>query len=345
MALTFIRGRTAVFGAFVLALFAGEGSAAAEDPPRVRLAYARGPGTEKCPDERDLRNGVAARLGRDPFDDHADRMVTARVSRVRKILRARIEVHGPAGELYGERDLSSKDKDCAELAEATELAIAIAIDPLAAMSTPKPIATEAPPPAPPPAAVEEPHPAPPPVVAPAPTPPPPRPAPPAPAPPHLQFHAEGGPVGSLGAAPQAAVGGRLLLGVRRAPFSLGLEGRLDAPSSRDVGPGSIQTSLMLASLVPCYHYSVLAGCALLGAGALRSHGRSFDDSRDATTAVFVAGARLAVEVPLDGVLFLHFHSDLLAALSQTSVQVNQSEVWETPRISGVLGMGLGVTFP
>ncbi|WP_394832235.1 hypothetical protein LVJ94_37540 [Pendulispora rubella] len=343
MALTSIRGSTAVLGAFALSWLAGEGHAAADEPPRVRLVYVRGPGTEKCPDERDLRNGVAARLGRDPFDDHAERMVTARVSRARKILRARIEVHGPAGELYGERELSSKDKDCAELAEATELAIAIAIDPLGAMS-PKPIVTEAPPTAP--APVDEPHPPPaPPPQAPArvaePLPPP----PPPPARPHLQFHAEGGPVGSLGAGPQVAVGGRLLVGLRRAPLSLGLEGRLDAPTTRSVGPGSIETSLMLAALVPCYHYSVLAGCAILGAGALQSHGRSFDDSRDATTAVFMAGARLAVEVPLDGVLFLHLHSDLLAALSQTSVQVNQSEVWQTPRISGVLGMGLGVTFP
>ncbi|WP_394842798.1 hypothetical protein LZC95_37720 [Pendulispora brunnea] len=343
MALTSIRGSTALLGAFALAWLAGEGHAAADEPPRVRLVYVRGPGTEKCPDERDLRNGVAARLGRDPFDDHAERMVTARVTRARRVLRTRIEVHGPAGELYGERDLSFKDKDCAELAEATELAIAIAIDPLGAMS-PKPIVTEAPPPAPA-SPTEEPHPPPPPPVvdAPAPKPPPPQPA--SPPPPHLQFHADGGPVGSLGAGPQAAVGGRLLVGVRRMPFSAGLEGRFDAPTTRSVGPGSIETSLMLASLVPCYHYGVLAGCAILGAGALRSHGRSFEDSRDATTAVFMAGARLAVEVPLDGVLFLHLHSDLLAALSQTTVQVNQSEVWQTPRISGVIGMGLGVTFP
>ena len=150
---------------------------------------------------------------------------------------------------------------------------------------------------------------------------------------------------SSGAAPDVAVGGRLLVGVRREPFSLGIDGRMDFSASTRVGPGDIRTSLALATLVPCYHYRVLAGCALFGGGALRSSGNAFTDSRNDTTPFFVAGARALLEIPIEGPLFLQLHGDFLVPLSRTTVQVNQSEVWRTSVVSGVLGLGVGVNFP
>ena len=330
----------------MLALLGSEEDAFSADPPRVKLVYFRGAGADKCPDERALRNGVAGRLGRDPFDDHAERTVTARILRLRKTLSTRIEVRDAAGELVGERELSSRAKDCAELAAATELALAIAIDPLGAMAPDHEGIDESTPAVapPPPARAQDARP-----TEPASRPPavgsPPAPVAPVEPRPHLQFHADGGAIVSAGAAPDAALGGRLLFGLRKGSASLGAEGRLDAPASKPVGPGSIRTSLLLASLVPCYHYRAFAGCAIFGAGALRAKGRSFTDSRDATTAVFVVGARGGVEIPLQGPLFFDLHADLLVPLSRTTVEVNQSDVWRSPRLSGVIGMGLAVTFP
>jgi len=149
---------------------------------------------------------------------------------------------------------------------------------------------------------------------------------------------------AIGAEPAVALGGRVLFGVRREAFSVGIDVRIDAPASQSVGPGSIRASLVAGSVVPCYHYRVFAGCAVLGAGALHSEGQGFTEARTATTAVFLAGARLGVEIPLYGVLFFHLHGDLLVPLSRTTVQVNQSEVWRSPPLSGVIGIGLGVNF-
>ncbi|WP_394822191.1 hypothetical protein [Pendulispora albinea] len=328
---------TAMLGALVLGLLGVEGRASAGEPSRVKLVYARGAGAEKCPDEETLRNGVSGRLGRDPFDDHAERTVIARVSRARRTLRTRIEVRDASGELAGERELSSQGKDCAELAAATELAIAIAIDPLGAMEPkpPRPIVIkEEPPPAPPP--------------------PPPRvevlvaaPAPPPPPPPrlHLSIYANGGAIVAFGAEPDLSQGGRVLVGVRHDAVSIGVDARMDAAASQAVGPGSIRASLVLGSVVPCVHHRVFAGCAILGVGALRSEGRSFEESRTSSTPVFVTGGRVALEIPLHGVLSLNFHGDVLVPLSQTVAQVNQSEVWRSPSVSGAVGFGLGVHIP
>ncbi|HWL85203.1 MAG TPA: hypothetical protein VNO21_05345, partial [Polyangiaceae bacterium] len=151
-----------MLAAFALGGLTAEGRAAAGESSAVKLVYARRAGAEKCPDENTLRNGVAGRLGRDPFDDHAERTVTARVSRVRQLLVARIEVRDAAGQLAGERELTSHDKDCEELGAAIALAIAIAIDPLGAMEA-KPEKEPAPlppPPAPTPAPAPPPAPAP-----------------------------------------------------------------------------------------------------------------------------------------------------------------------------------------
>ncbi|HEY7372381.1 MAG TPA: hypothetical protein VIF57_09500, partial [Polyangia bacterium] len=65
-------------------------SAAAAAPARTaRLTYSRGAGATDCPDVDVIRAGVAARLGYEPFDDRAERVVSATVSRNGHVLEAR----------------------------------------------------------------------------------------------------------------------------------------------------------------------------------------------------------------------------------------------------------------
>jgi hypothetical protein len=314
--------------------------ARADEPPKVRLDYVRAAGANGCPDEDVIRNEVSARLGRDPFDSRAERSVSAHISRNRQTLRARIHVKDSSGRLIGEREVVSEASDCSELAAATELAIAIAIDPLGAMKPRPPPPDD--PPADPPASVTAAR------VEPTPdwvterheAPPPPPPAPRDP----FRLHADGGALLAAGSAPDVAFGGRLLVGLRTAHVSLGAEGRFDMPARQPVGPGSVTSSMMLGTFVPCYHHRAIGGCALLGAGVVRASGESLPVSRDASGPIFVAGARLLVEIPLDQVLSVNLHGDLLAALSRISLQVNESEVWRTPPLSGALGVGFGMTF-
>src|SRR5262249_55413914 len=91
--------------------------------------YALGRGIEGCPDERALRNAVAARLGYDPFRDDAPRVVTATIALDGRTLRGRVRIDD-GGAARGSREMTARPGECADLASALPLAVSIAIDPL-----------------------------------------------------------------------------------------------------------------------------------------------------------------------------------------------------------------------
>jgi hypothetical protein len=161
-----------------LALAAPSEASAAEGPARsFRLVWVRGPGAEGCPDGGAIGKAVAARLGRDVLANDAPASIEGFIERQGATLHAHVYVRDQAGALQGTRDLNSHAVDCAPLSAAVTLAIALAIDPDAAL-TPHPPATPAAvvPPAPEPprfperVIIREPPPPPPP-TAPAPAPP------------------------------------------------------------------------------------------------------------------------------------------------------------------------------
>jgi hypothetical protein len=305
----------------------------------ARLTYGRGAGAADCPEVDVIRAGVAARLGYEPFDDHADLLVSATVSRSGRTLEARIQIGG-AGVAAAERRLVSRQSDCLELASAMELAISIAIDPLAgSRPRPSPAAPPAgPPPAPPapPATVVVREPPPPATPAPAP-----RSAPPS-AP--LAFQVRLGGLGAIGSGPAAALGGTVQGSVRRGPFSVGLEGRGDLSSTASLRAGEMQTSLLMGSLVPCAFRGVLEGCALLAAGVIRASGLDLVDARQVSAPFVAAGGRVGVEVPLGSVLTGGIHLDVLAPITQLVLRVSGEPVWTSPPITGALGLTLGARF-
>ena len=119
-----------------IAVLAGETVAPAPraidpQPGAARLLVERLPGTESCPSDDELKDAVARRLGFDPFHPRATREIRCTVRRADGSFRARIEIGGSsvAAPATG-RDLISRGDDCAELAEALELAVGIAINPL-----------------------------------------------------------------------------------------------------------------------------------------------------------------------------------------------------------------------
>jgi hypothetical protein len=292
----------------------------------VRLAYSRGPGAESCPEERALRDAVLDLLGYDPFRADAKEDIDARVVRGPGGLEAAIDLLDESGRSRGVRRLLSRRQDCAQLASALALALAIAVDPLMADRVsaglePAPLPADRPAP-----------------VAKQSQPPPDRVAPTVR---RLGFLAHG----TLGAAPGPAPGFDLIADLRRGRFSVSIDARVDLPASKDVPGGTISGWLATGSLVGCVHHHFVAGCALLGAGALRVDGHDLENARGATEPLAVAGARAALEIPLSQSLAAMVHADLYGTLIETAVLVGGQEAWKTPPVSGAAGAGLLAVFP
>jgi hypothetical protein len=309
--------------------------AAPAERASVRLSYARSSGAEQCPDESVLRESVSTRLGYDPFDEKAPRLLTVVVRRSGDGLVARMELHDASGRVQGERDLHGSGTDCGELGTAMAIAVSLGIDPLSATGAP-PGAAPAPSPAPepPPVPVTSLPPQPPPVPREEPKPPP------LPRPPVLVRLSAGSQV-TWGISPAApAIGATLDGGIRRGLFSLDLEGAGDwAPTTT---PGSASSSLYMVSLAPCVHFGLGLGCALGGVGSLEATGVVTSPQTD-HKALANLGLRLGVEVPFATRFYVQFHVDGLAILTHETFIVDEKNIWSTtPPLSAALGLALGV---
>lgn len=114
--------------------------ALADELPTFRLSWVRGDGAEGCIAEKELERAVAARLGRNPFDEGAEQTIEASITRGDQTgWKAQIRVRDPKGNASGKRDLDVESDDCRAIGDAVALAMALAIDPNAELG-------EAPPP-------------------------------------------------------------------------------------------------------------------------------------------------------------------------------------------------------
>lgn len=132
-------------------------AAASPSAAKVRLSVAREAGAEACPSASALSDAVTARLGRNPFVESAEEQVEVTFHADASgtgSMRAEIRIRNADGRLAGERTLSAQaGSSCETLGAAAALAIALHIDPDAALSKPaqpKPTAEPLPSPSPPP---------------------------------------------------------------------------------------------------------------------------------------------------------------------------------------------------
>ncbi len=331
--------RMAAFVAMGLTL--GVGPFAFADASPARLVYERGAGADACPDEAGLRRDVAARLGHDPFVESADRTVSARIVRDGAKLRGTIELLDAAGKVNGARALESKQFDCKELASAMSLAISLALDPLAG-APPKPSASVSvtasasaspvvsasasalpPPPRPPPAPSAAPLPAP---------------------PPDRGLRVSLGVFGGAGFAPSPNLGFSAAVGYRTARWSLEVEGRRDLPSTSTLGVGTVTSSILGFSLVPCLVRGPLGICALITVGALQASGGDVATPRSEAALWAAAGIRLSLQWTLWGPLAVGLHADGLAPFMRSTLKLNGEEVYSTSSVAGTLGLRFVVHF-
>jgi len=104
-------------------------SLGAETDEFVRLIWIRGVHADTCPGQLEVERQVRWRLGRDPFQLDAPRMIEAKVSLVDATWHAEIIVRDNTGALLGQRMLDVKADNCGQVVDAVGLAVALAIDP------------------------------------------------------------------------------------------------------------------------------------------------------------------------------------------------------------------------
>jgi hypothetical protein len=319
------------------------GSAVAQGQRQVRFEYARLDGAGACPDLATIQSGVASRLGYEPFDERGRDLVRATIHLSEHGLEARIEMLDEDGSLKAERKLTSRRRDCAELASSVELAISIAIDPFrldaahpaagtgqataeATSALGKGSDDASAQVSPTVSAAKE-------SVVPSKLRRP------------LSGRVEAGLLGALGTAPSSALGFSAGAGIRGGDLSLAIEGRADLPASTSLRVGEASTSLLVASLLPCAHFRMLATCALVSAGALWAAGHGLEDARRVRLPYVAVGARLAAAIPLMPRLSLTIHGDLTRPLVETRVEVDGAAVWTSPIFAFALGVGVAANFP
>jgi hypothetical protein len=302
----------------------------AEEKPTARLSYERDASAQSCPDEESMRQGVAARLGREPFKPQAERLLTIRLRATHPGFGVAIAVHDAEGTVVGKRELQTKKNDCGELASAMQLAIAIAIDPLHQMPAPAPQPTAIAEPSPPP--VEQPQPrAPSAQIHGPPLPPPALPQP------TTRDHVGVGLRVGASSEPSPTMGLTVHYRRRTGSLSWGLEGRYDSTNETEAKSGQIETSLWAASALLCLHRGALEACALASAGNLQGRGVGFNEARSFSNPYGAAGARLARAFPVQGNFAIIVGGEALARVNSTTLYIDTDEVWTSSPLEIALG--------
>ena len=257
-------------------------------------------------------------------------------------MRAEITMQSAAGQVVGSRSLTSHARDCSELAAAAALAIALAIDPLAAQrmdaASPAPsVAPSSPAQSAAPASVGV-------------SPPPPSPSPsssPLALPgPHehdrLQPFVAVGALVAWGSAPIVAVGVAASVGLRWRSLSLSLEGRYDPP----VSDGTVTVSQLLVGVTACINtdearWGTLGGCVSALAGTVTIPVNMATPIQNVEPDVLVGG-RIIWESPHLGPLSFFARFDAFVSLAPVDVNLEGNLYWSEPwgQLDGAAGLML-----
>jgi hypothetical protein len=319
---------------FCCTLLGSSSSAAQEPAPLMRLSWVREEAAKSCPDVRSVERTVRERLGRDPFADSAELAAEVWLSRDGAGFVARIQLRGQNGELQGERSLRS-DGSCDTLADAVALALALSIDPDAAL---------APRPAPPQAAPAEaraqqlarPNQTKPRETA-------------APAPRLPAGSLSASMLGAHGLLPGIALAARL-----EGELALGPRFRLFATGAffpeQSTAGGDFAFGLSTGGLGGCLDFAFgrisVAPCAAIVAGQLHSVVRNGEPTRPGAHLWTAASALARLRVTLLPALFLELSAGAFVPFRAEEFRVmgRSQTVFRQTAVAPVLGLGMGTTF-
>ena len=118
-----------------------------------------------------------------------------------------------------------------------------------------------------------------------------------------------------------------------------VEGRADVPSSGETARGRIETGLLGAALLPCFHVWWVELCGVGFVGAIRGASTGIAEPRLDSHVFGAAGGRAGIAIPLWRALALHVRADVLAPLTRITFTVNDLPDWTTPPVQGSVGVG------
>ena len=289
-----------------------------------------------CVGEDELRRMVTAQLGHDPFRADADQRLSITITRTDAGFDGRIVWTEADGRQVGERRLSSRSRDCHEIAANLAFAVALQLQLVErGASNEDGAADEKPPPD---SGADNRTPAPPDLSAQAPA----SAREASPTPLHLAVGA--GPALGIGMTPNATAFGRLFVAARFSPFSAELAADASLPATlREPDGNGVMVNAMGSSVAGCGHVSFASACVLGRLGWIRARGTGIASPRTSWGTFGEVGARLAGTWEL-GRFVVSVHADALVMLSRWNVVLNDAVVWSVPRVGGVVGADVALRF-
>jgi hypothetical protein len=324
------------------------------------LSFVRGTGAEGCPSRQDLEREVSTRLGHSPFDSGAPKSIEILTEGTPAGFRSVVTVLDRDGKVLGRRVLLGDEPSCAPIFSATALAVALLIDPEAALSRDARaneavgrFEVEAPPPppiAPPPSIL--------PVAPPSPAPPPPQNRAPSapPAPPAREAH--GVLLGAdaavtAGLVPEVSPGVGIFANGRLGPrFGLSLsalyvfkaEASDDNAAVLDISLTSFGAALTI-SAVDTGAFELVPDAGLM-AGALHAAVREGEVIDSGDQAFFALGFGLRAQVRVVTGFYLAVRAGGAVPLVRRGLFVREADepIWRQPPVSGLASFGVGWAF-
>ena len=111
-----------------------------ESEDMFRLVWVRGANASSCPGQLEVERQIRSRLGRDPFELDANRIIHVRVSSDGALWHVHLTVEDTLGTALGQRILDVAADNCAEVVDAVSLAVALVIDPNVSLQAKAPLA-------------------------------------------------------------------------------------------------------------------------------------------------------------------------------------------------------------
>ena len=330
---------TALMAALVLAAAPRRADGATDTV--VRLEY-QADEQAGCVGPDELRRMVTDQLGHDPFRSDADQRVAISIAQTEAGFQGRIVWTEPDGRPVGERLLSSRSRDCREIAANVAFAVALQLQlvergasndagtaaPTAEGSTPETTGqTDR-------VAVTPERPRVPAEV-------PPVPGPESPA--RLRLAVGAGPAVAMGMTPETTALGRLFVVARFRRLSAEIAGDAALPATLGAGDSGVVVNALGATAAGCGHVSIVSACLLGRLGWIRAQGMGIAAPRTSWGHFGEVGMRLAGTREL-GRFLISVHADGLVMLSRWNVVLNDAVVWSVPRIGGVVGLDVALRF-
>src|SRR5262245_14153903 len=280
---------------------------------------------------------VTDQLGHDPFHPDAEQRMAITIAKTEAGFQGRIAWTEADGRPLGERLLSSRSRDCQEIAANVAFAVALQlqlVDRPASNDAGAAVPSTAPPPRPSddgnrgPASSGLATEAPPGQASPA----------------RWRLAVGAGPAVGLGMTPEAAAFGRLFVAARfrRLSAEIAADAALPATQREPDGTGVV-VNAMGSSAAGCAHVSFASACLLGRLGWIRARGEGVALPSTSWGRFSEVGMRLAGTREL-GRFIVSVHADGLVMLSRWNVVLNDAVVWSVPRVGAVVGLDLALRF-